>query len=253
MKSVDINCDMGEGFSAYRAGEDEEMVKYVTSASLACGFHGGDPQVMSRAVALCRGNGVSIGAHPSFPDLQGFGRREMVMPKEELVALLVYQVGALEALARVQGAEVYHVKPHGALYNMACTVQDYAEAVAQAAGLLEKVLIAPCGSRMRAAAESARVRVACEGFADRGYLSDGRLAPRAAPGGLVTDPERAAENALKMVDGGRARTLDGGEVEIRVDTVCIHGDTPGAPAIARTVRRRLEEAGVKVRSLREIP
>lgn len=252
MKAVDLNSDMGESYSIYRIGDDASLIKYITSANLACGFHGGDPSVTSEAIRLCRENGLAMGAHPSFPDLQGFGRREMELPARDLLNLLLYQVGALEGLASAQGGDVFHLKAHGALYNMACKRDDYARAIAECALEMKKVLIAPGSSAMQKAADSVGVRFAAEGFADRRYQSDGTLTSRGKPGALLTNPQEAAEQALRIVDGSPIKTVDGGTVRVRGITLCVHSDTPGAAEIARAVRRALESGGVQVKTLREI-
>ncbi|RLG84805.1 MAG: LamB/YcsF family protein [Thermoprotei archaeon] len=245
---VDLNTDSGESFGRWRLGNEEELFRYVTSANIACGFHAGDPNVMRRTVKLAREMGVAVGAHPGFPDLMGFGRRNMEVRREELVNYVIYQVGALEAFTRVEEVELQHVKPHGALYNMAWVRRDYAEAIVEAIKLLNPrlILVAPYGSEMHRVAESEGIRVAFEGFADRGYTPEGRLVPRGSPGAVITDPREAAERALRMVSEGRIKAVDGREIEIKVHTICIHGDSPNAVEMARAIRRRLEEAGITV-------
>jgi len=245
---VDLNADMGESFGASRVGSDEELVKVVSSASLACGFHGGDPFTIRRTVELCRANGVQIGAHPSFPDREGFGRNEMEMPVEELEAAVLYQVSALRGISESLGVKMQHVKPHGALYNMAWGREDYARAIVEAVSAIsmELILIAPPNSVIERIARKAGLVVAREGFPERGYLDDGRLAPRGSPLALITDPRVAAEHASMMVKRGSVISVTGKPVSLDVDTLCIHGDTPGAPAIAAEVRRRLKDEGVEV-------
>ena len=251
MKAVDVNCDVGESESALRP-RDEKLLRYVTSANIACGYHAGDPNVMAATITVCRKRGVGIGAHPSFPDREGFGRRKMEVHEEKLFHMLVYQVGALDGLARSLNARVFHVKAHGALYNMACRRRDYADAIARCAKVLGKALLAPAGSRMEASARAAGIKFAAEGFVDRGYLSDGSLAPRGRPGALIVDPEEAASRALRILDGSPIEAVDGGRVEIRAQSLCVHGDTPGAPLIAREVVSRLRSAGFRPRPLGEI-
>ncbi len=245
---VDLNADMGESYGAVRVGSDDELVELVTSASLACGLHGGDPLTMKRTVELCKGSGVRIGAHPSFPDLEGFGRREMEMGGEELRAIIVHQISTLREASEAAGVSLQHVKPHGALYNMAARRRDYSEAIASAVSAVSKdlVLIALPASTTEEVAKGAGLTVAREGFPERGYLDDGRLAPRGLEGALVTDPRMAAERAASMAAHGVVVSLSGKEVKVDVDTLCVHSDTPGAPAIAREIRRRLKEEGVEV-------
>ncbi|MEM0287807.1 MAG: 5-oxoprolinase subunit PxpA [Nitrososphaerota archaeon] len=252
LASIDINSDMGESFSAYKIGEDEQLVEYITSANLACGFHGGDPPIMEKTVKLCKERRINIGAHPSFPDLQGFGRRAMEISVHELHSILLYQVGALEAIARVGGMQVYHIKPHGALYNIAFSREDYAETIANVAKELNKVLLAPYNSAMARAASRIGVKVAFEAFADRRYMQDGSLVPRSQEGAVIRDPEQAAEYALRIAEGEEIKSIDGKNLKIIANSICIHSDTPGAAAIAKSVRRRLDSAGIKVLSIREI-
>jgi UPF0271 protein len=245
---VDLNADMGESYGTSKVGSDEELVKLITSASLACGFHGGDLLTMKRTVELCRRNGVMVGAHPSFPDREGFGRREMEMPPDEVEAAVLYQVSALQGFTKSQGLRLQHVKPHGALYNMAWGREDYAKAIVAAVRDVsgDLILVALSGSVIEMVAKSAGLAVAREGFPERGYLDDGRLAPRGSPGALITNPTAAAERAAMMVTQGCVESISGRRVAIQVDTLCIHSDTPGAPAIAGEIRRRLKEEDVEV-------
>ncbi len=245
---IDLNCDMGESFGAYVLGNDEALMPLITSANIACGYHAGDPMVMDRTVRLAIRHGVGIGAHPGFPDLMGFGRRAMHLTPDEIENYLLYQVGALMAFARSLGAEVTHVKPHGALYNMAAQDVTVARAVACGAGRAGShlILVGPPGSALAYAAQEVGIPFAREGFADRAYRSDGTLCPRSVPGAVIHDPERAAEQALRIALRGEVVAMDGTVIPMTVDTLCIHGDTPGAVEIARAVRRRLEAAGVTV-------
>lgn len=247
-----MNSDMGESSTVYRIKEDKALLRYVTSANIACGYHAGDPNIMATTVAACKKRGVGIGAHPSFPDREGFGRRKMEVGEEELVNILVYQVGALDGIAQCLDTTVFHIKAHGALYNMAWKRKDYGDAIARCARLLGKVVLAPAGSMMEVSAKAAKVKFVTEGFADRGYLSDGTLAPRGKPGALVTDPSKAAERALRLVDGSPIRTVDGGTLQISAQSLCVHSDTPGASLIARAVRTRLQSAGFHLRPLGKI-
>jgi len=245
---VDINVDSGESFGRYKLGLDEEVFKYVTSANIACGFHAGDPNVMRRTVRLAKSLGVAVGAHPGFPDLMGFGRRAMEVKREELVNYIIYQVGALQAFARAEGLELQHVKPHGALYNMAWVREDYAEAIAEALSLINPklILVAPKGSKMEEAALRKGVRVAHEFFLDRNYLPDGRLVPRGRPDAVIKDVKAAVSRALEVLDKGVVRAVDGSEFEVEVHTICVHGDTPHAVEMAKELRKALEEAGFTV-------
>lgn len=251
---VDLNADMGESYGALKVGSDEELVRMVSSASLACGFHGGDPLTIVRAIEMCRTNGVDVGAHPSFPDREGFGRKEMEMPEKELEASILYQVSALKGVSESLGVRLQHVKPHGALYNMAWNREDYARAIVEAVSSISRdlILVVPPNSVVERMARSGGLAVAKEGFPERGYLDDGRLAPRGTEGALITDPKAAAERAASMATQGRVLSTTGREVEMEVDTLCVHSDTPGAPAIAREIRRRLKEEGVEVLSLRSL-
>jgi len=252
LRTVDVNSDIGESDSVRRMGNDEELLKSVTSASIACGYHAGGPTVMAATLVSCKKRGVGVGAHPSFPDKEGFGRRRMEVEEDDLFQMLVYQVGALDALARSVSVPVFHLKAHGALYNMACKRRDYADAIVRCAKLLGKAVLAPPDSMMELSARASSVRFAAEGFVDRGYLPDGSLAPRGKPGALILDPSKAARRAVRMLDGSPVETVDGGTVEIRVQSLCVHGDTPGAPRIARAVVRELMSAGFRPVPLREI-
>ncbi len=250
---VDLNSDSGESFGRWKLGNEEELFKYITSANIACGFHAGDPVVMRRTVRLAKELGVAVGAHPGFPDLMGFGRRDMEVGREELENYVLYQIGALSGVARAEGVELQHVKPHGALYNMAWGRRDYAEAIVNAIKLFDPrlILVAPYGSAMHKVAEEMGVPVAFEGFADRNYRSDGRLVPRSHPQALVLSVDEAVERAVRMVSEGRVRTVEGKDIEIVVNTICIHGDSPHAVEIAKRLRERFEEVGIRVAPLRE--
>ncbi len=245
---VDLNCDLGESFGRYRIGADEAMMQYITSANIACGYHAGDPLVMDRAVRLAAKHGVGIGAHPGFPDLMGFGRRAMQLSSEEIENYILYQIGALAAFARAAGVELVHVKPHGALYNMAAKDAELARAIVHGIARFSRELIAVCpaGSAMIGAAEEAGLRVAREGFADRAYSPDGTLRSRQLSGALIEDPCVAAERAIKMVRDGIVVTHSGEEIPLRVETICVHGDSPGAVQIAQAIRKELGAAGIEV-------
>jgi len=253
-KRIDLNTDSGESYGRWRLGNEEELFKYVTSANIACGFHAGDPLTIWRTVRLAKRMNVAVGAHPGFPDLMGFGRREMQVELEELKSYIVYQLGALGGFLRVEGLPMQHVKVHGALYNMAWVRRDYARAIAEAVAEFDRnlILVAPYGSEMARAGEELGLRVAWEAFIDRGYTSDGRLAPRGAPGAIITDVEEAVKRAVAIVDRGEITSVDGRVIEVRAHTLCIHGDTPNAVGLARAVRKRLEELGVEVVAMSRI-
>ena len=247
-KRIDLNCDVGEGYGPYRFGFDEALMPLITSANIACGYHAGDPLVMDKIVRLAARHGVGIGAHPGFPDLLGFGRRQMQLEPKEVENYILYQVGALAAFARSAGAKLTHVKPHGALYNMAAKDMELARAIARGIVRFSKDLIMVClaGSAMVETAEKAGLCVAREGFADRTYNPDATLRSRKLPGALIGDPKKAAKQAVKMVHDGVVVAHTGEEIPLCVDTICVHGDTPTAVEIARTIRQELKAAGIKV-------
>jgi 5-oxoprolinase (ATP-hydrolysing) subunit A len=244
---IDLNADVGESFGSWRMGDDEAVIGVVTSVNVACGAHAGDPTVMRRTVRTARTAGAAIGAHPGFPDLQGFGRRDLRLSPAEIEDTVLAQMGALFAIARAEGAALRHVKAHGALYNIAARDAVVAEAVASAVARFDATLglVAPDGSCMAIAAERHELRLVREAFADRAYRSDGSLVPRTEPGAVITDPSEVGRRALTIVQGHVA-AADGSPVPIHADTICIHGDTPGAAALARTVRQTLERAGIIV-------
>ena len=245
---VDINCDMGESFGPWGMGADAEVMPHITSANVACGAHAGDPSVMRRTVRLARAAEVSIGAHPGFADLQGFGRREMKVDPVELEDSLIAQIGALAAIAQAEGAPLQHVKAHGALYNMAAREPALAAAIARAIAACAPTLImfGLPNSPMIEAGQAAGLRVAAEGFADRSYEEDASLTPRSRPGAVIHEPEAVVLRALRMVRDGVVLTAGGREVPLRVDTICVHGDTPGAPELARRIHEALRAAGATV-------
>jgi len=248
---IDINCDMGESFGAYTIGADTAILPHVTSANIACGFHGGDPATMRATVSAAKALGVAIGAHPGLQDLAGFGRRAMQVTPQEAYDLIVYQVGALLGFARAEGVELQHVKPHGALYNMAVAQPALADAIARAVHDVDRglVLFGLAGSRMLTAAEHAGIASASEAFADRNYLHDGALVPRTRPDALVSDAEEAVRRVVRMVKEGVVADVDGEDIPIRADTVCIHGDGAHAAEIATRLRAGLEAAGVEVKAM----
>ena len=248
---VDLNADIGESFGIYETGSDELLLRTITSGSIACGFHAGDPSIMRRTVRMAAKAGVSIGAHPSFPDLAGFGRREMSIDAREIADLVLYQIGALSAIAKAEGTTIRHVKPHGALYNMSVRRVDIAEAIARATASVDAdlVLVGLPGSELLSAGSRLGLRVAAEAFADRSYEGDGSLTPRHLADAVLSEPGRAAERAVRMVRDGHVVARDGSTFPVKADTICVHGDTPGAPALAAAVRSALERAGITVTAL----
>ena len=248
MIKVDVNCDLGESFGRYQLGEQEEVLKYVTSANIACGFHAGDPTVMRKTVALAVENDVRIGAHPSFPDLIGFGRRQMQVAPHEAYDMVVYQIGALDAFLRLHNTQLQHVKPHGALYNMAAVDPSLAEAIAQAVKDVSPslVLYGLAGSELTKAGEKLGLTVAHEVFADRTYQPDGTLTPRTEANALITDEQQSLDQIRQMVMEGSVRAVDGTIVKLQADTICVHGDSPHAVAFARRIYNDLRKNGVNV-------
>jgi UPF0271 protein len=246
--TIDLNCDLGESFGAYEMGDDAGVLPFVTSANVACGAHAGDPSVMRRTVAAAREHGVAIGAHPGLPDREGFGRREMRISPQEAYDLVVYQVGALAAFAAAAGTALRHVKPHGALYNMACADDALATPIARAVRDVDArlLLFGLPDSALHRAAEDAGLRFAREAFADRAYTARGTLVPRGEPGAVVDDADEAVRRAVEIAARGRARTAAGGELRLEADTLCVHGDRPDAAHFARALRAGLEAAGVRV-------
>jgi len=237
-----LNADVGEGM------DDRELLPYVTSVNVACGLHAGDPAVMDETVALALAQGVRVGAHPGYPDRENFGRAVVKMPADAIEKLVLYQISALDGFVRSRGGTITHVKPHGALYHCGAEFPDVARAIAEGARRFRGslVLVGAAGSMLIEAGRDAGLPVAEEAFADRRYLSDGTLVPRGRDGALLTDPEEAAEQAVSLARDGVAVASDGSAVRVRADTICLHGDTPGAARIARRVHERLREAGVRV-------
>ena len=253
-KYIDLNCDMGESYGRWKLGADEEIMPYITSANVACGYHGGDPHVMRATVALAMRHNVAVGAHPSLPDLMGFGRRVMDVTPQEVKDYLCYQTGALREFVRVAGGDLQHMKPHGILYNM--MERDEALAVAAGEATLESggtnlILMAMATGKYDRACRKMGVRVVSEGFADRAYDVECRLVSRKIPRSLITDPAQAAEQAVRMAVEGKVKTIDGVTIDINVQSICCHGDTPGAEKIVRTVREALEKAHCQVKALRD--
>lgn len=246
---IDLNCDMGESYGAWSMGHDAEILPLVSSANIACGFHAGDPATMRKTVAGALGNGVAIGAHPGLPDLVGFGRRNMDITPQQAYDMVVVQVGALAATAASQGGRLHHVKAHGALYNMAVRDASLARALAQAVRDVDSSLVfyALASSDMARIASEVGLRVAHEVFADRTYQPDGSLTPRSRPDAMIEDPQVSIRQVLRMVQEGRVTAVDGTDVEVRADTLCIHGDQPGAVVFAKAIRAAFQEAGIQIR------
>ena len=246
--SIDLNADLGEGFGAWRLGDDEALLAIVTSANIACGFHAGDPLTLRRCCAGAVARGVAIGAQVSYRDLAGFGRREMDVPPDELTAEVLYQIAALDGIARAEGGRVRYVKPHGALYNRIARDPVQAKAVAAAVAAYDPSLplLSLPGSAAARAAAGAGLPVAAEAFADRAYTREGTLVSRREPGSVLTNPDEVAERALVMVTRGTVMSADGHTVPVRAESICVHGDTPGAVELARAVRKALETAGVRL-------
>ena len=248
MKEVDLNCDLGESFGNYTCGLDAEVIPHISSANVACGFHASDPLVMMKTVALAKRYGVSVGAHPGYPDLVGFGRRNMTVSPVELKAMVQYQIGALQAFCKAQGVALRHVKPHGAMYNMAAKDRKLADAICEAIGEVDSslILLGLSGSQMLEAAKESGLPWASEVFADRAYEDDGSLTPRALPGSVITDEEEAIARVLQMVQEGTVTARSGKTIPIQADSICLHGDGVKAVEFARRIRAELTAAGVKI-------
>ena len=251
MYKVDLNCDLGESFGNYKLGLDEEVIKYISSANVACGFHASDPLVMDHTVKLAKEAGVCVGAHPGFPDLVGFGRRNMNVSSEEAKAMVQYQIGALNAFCKTAGIKMQHVKPHGALYNMAGKDIKLAEAICQ--GIYEVnpdlILLAVSGSEMINAAQNIGLKVAREAFADRAYEEDGSLVARTKAGAMITDEELAIKRVIKMVKENNVETITGKDIFIKVDSICVHGDGPKALEFVKKIKSRLESENIEITPL----
>ncbi|MCK9538575.1 LamB/YcsF family protein [Dokdonella sp.] len=248
---IDLNCDLGESFGAWTMGADAAVLPWISSANIACGFHAGDPSIMQRTVALAVAAGVAIGAHVALPDLSGFGRREMAISANDTYALTLYQAGALAGFARAAGTRLVHVKPHGALYNMAARDRALAEAIANAVRAFDPtlVLVGLAGSELPRAGERAGLTVAHEAFADRRYLADGSLVPRREGGAVIEDADVAIAQALAIAGRGRVVARDGSTLALRADTLCVHGDRPDAASFTGHLRRALDAAGIEVLAL----
>ncbi|MFC4075291.1 LamB/YcsF family protein [Salinithrix halophila] len=250
---IDLNSDLGESFGSYTMGRDEEILEYVSSANIACGYHAGDHNVMQKTVRAAVNKGVGLGAHPGLPDLLGFGRRYIAMEPEDVFNLTLYQVGALAAFATAEGAKLQHVKPHGALFHMASKEEAIAEAIAGAVAAVDKglILFGLAGSLLVKAGRKEGLPVAEEVFADRTYLPDGTLTPRTLPDAFIHDPGEAAARVVRMLNEGKVRAVDGTDIELRADTVCVHGDDPKAVAFVRHLCGAFEAEGIDVKRVGE--
>ena len=249
---IDLNSDLGESFGPWPMGQDAALMASISSANVACGFHAGDPGAMRETVALAKARGVAVGAHPGFPDLVGFGRREIKASPQEVEDFVLYQVAALAGVAAAQGVALQHVKVHGALYNMACRDRALADAIAGAVRKLDRTLILfglPDSELLRAG-RAAGLAVAAEVFADRAYEKDGSLASRHKPGSVMHDADAVVARAVRMVKDMQVVALDGSVIPLQADTICLHGDTPGAAELARAVRAGLEQAGIRIQPLK---
>ena len=243
---IDFNCDMGENFGAYKLANDEEVIKHITSANIACGFHASDPMWMRYTVSLAEENGVAVGAHPGFPDLKGFGRRNIIASGEEVKNDLIYQMGALTAFTK--GKKLQHMKPHGALYNMVMAGGDMAKGMCEAVLEVdpEIILMVLYGTPLVEIAKEMGVRIALESFADRAVSADGTLVPRSVPGSVIHDQDELVKRSVRMITEGKVTAITGEEVNVSPQTLCLHGDTPGADEKAAALRAGLEAAGIEL-------
>lgn len=250
MVTIDLNCDLGESFGAYTIGNDEAILPYVTSANIACGFHAGDPSVMQRTVELALRENVAIGAHPGLPDLSGFGRRNMAISAREAFDITLYQIGALSAFCQALGVPLHHVKPHGALYNMAAVNTKLAEGIAEAVYTIGKevILYGLAGSALVAAGKRLGLSTANEVFADRTYEKDGTLTPRTIKGSVIHDTQQAINQVITMIKEGKVHTRQGEQIKIEADTVCIHGDGPNAIVFAKSIHHQLKEERIIIQT-----
>ncbi len=253
-QQLNLNSDLGESFGAWEMGDDDAMLRIVNSANVACGFHAGDPLVMFNTVALAKKNGVSIGAHPGYPDLQGFGRRRMDIPLGELEAMLIYQIGALEACALAHGVRVSHVKPHGALSNIACADRKVADAIARAVHSLDPslILLAPAASQLIVAGREMGLPVVEEIFADRAYMDDGNLVPRSQPGAMVHGAEASLQHVMRMVEESALISINGKRIPVNPQSICVHGDNADAVATAQAIRDGLQKVGYRLATIPEL-
>ena len=252
MYFVDLNSDLGESFGNYTLGMDEEILKYVSSANVACGWHAGDPMVMEKTIALAKEYGTAVGAHPGFPDLMGFGRRNMAVTPEEAKAYIKYQLGALWAFTESYGLKIQHVKPHGAIYNMAAVDEKLAIAMCEAVYEVDKdiIFMGLAGSKMITAAEKVGLQAASEVFADRAYNDDGTLVSRKLPGSMIKDKDLAIKRVVRMIKEGKVETINGNDIDIKADSVCVHGDNPKALEFVKNIRETLISEGITIKNLK---
>ena len=252
MYSVDLNSDIGEGFGAYTMGDDNEILKYITAAQVACGWHAGDPMIMDKVVRTAAERGVAVGAHPSFPDLMGFGRRKMNISFEEAKNYVKYQVGALYAFTKTYGVKIHHLAPHGAMGNMCQDDRELARAICEAVYDIDpEIIIYYCaGAVLGEEAEKMGLRTACEIFADRAYEDDLSLRSRKLPGAMITDEEESIRRCIRMVKEGKVTSYSGKELDIKGDTLCVHGDGPKAIAFVKRIREEFEKEGIEIRTFR---
>ena len=254
MYCVDLNCDLGESFGAYKIGKDEEIIPLISSANVACGAHAGDPDVMAKTAELCKNNGISMGAHPGFFDLMGFGRRNLAVSPSEAKNLMIYQVGALDAFAKSMGIKLCHVKPHGALYNMAAKDKALAKAIAEGIYAYDKslVLLGLSGSEMLNAAKEIGLPCAAEVFADRAYEDDGSLVARSKPGAMIKDEDEAVSRVIRMIKEHKVTSISGKDIDIEPASVCVHGDSEKALLFVKKIRSALAGEGIEIKPLSEI-
>lgn len=248
MYKVDLNSDLGESFGAYTIGLDSEVIAHISSANVACGYHAGDPLVMDRTVGLCKDAGVAVGAHPGYPDLMGFGRRNIACSPKDAKAYVKYQLGALMAFTAAHGLKLQHCKPHGALYNMAAKDQALAQAIAEAVAEVDSgiILLGLANSFLISEAKKAGLRAASEVFADRAYQADGSLVPRSKPGAVIHDKDEAIARTVRMVKEGKVTAITGEEVPLAADSICVHGDNPSAVEFVKNIRAVLTAEGVEI-------
>jgi len=256
VKKIDLNCDMGESFGAYKLGMDEKVIQYITSANIACGWHAGDPLVMDKTVEMAVEHGVGVGAHPGYPDLLGFGRRNMDCTPDEIRSYVAYQVGALQGFCKIHGTRLRHVKPHGALYLTAVVNEVVARAVAEAIvsvdpDLLYVALAGAKGEMMTRIGKDVGLKVVYEAFPDRAYTPEGNLVPRRDPGAVIKDPQEVARRALRMATEGVVIAVDDTSIPIEAQTLCVHGDTPSAVDLVRNIHETLEKEGVSVQPMKK--
>lgn len=254
MYKIDLNSDLGESFGAYKIGSDTNVIPLISSANVACGFHAGDPTVMTKTVELCKNSGCAIGAHPGYPDLVGFGRRNMAVSPEDVKAMVTYQIGALDAFCKAAGIRLQHVKPHGAMYNMAAKDPALAKAICEAIYEYDKdlILMGLANSEMITQAKALGLKAAAEVFADRAYEEDGTLVARSKPGSMITDEDEAVARVIRMIKEGNVTAITGKDISITADSVCVHGDGPKALAFVEKLRSAFAAEGISIVPLTEI-